>query len=218
MLQAVGSLRSARGYETRPTGARIREGLFDVLRHSPYLPRIVQDAHVLDLYAGSGALGFEALSRGAARAVFVEHDRRAAAVVKKNVDALGVQQKARLIRGRVDSVIAQLAAAGQRFDLVFMDPPYDAVAERERTFGRLVQSDLVAEGGVIVVEKARKKTREKARKKTWENAPGRRVRAAEKQAERTAAASLDAHSSQRAVKRVFSRCWGDTEVTFFQRG
>ncbi|HXO53596.1 MAG TPA: 16S rRNA (guanine(966)-N(2))-methyltransferase RsmD, partial [Mycobacterium sp.] len=103
---------------TRPTTDRVRESLFNVLAS-----RIdIAGASVLDLYAGSGALGLEALSRGAASAVFVESDHRAAVVIAKNIDSLGAQG-ATLRRG---SVAAVLAGGAQRpVDLVLADAPYD---------------------------------------------------------------------------------------------
>ena len=108
---------------TRPTTDRVREALFNVLS-----ARIdLHDASVLDLYAGSGALGLEALSRGAATAVFVESDRNAAAVIGQNIETLGVTG-ATLRRGTVASVLA--AGAEAPVDVVFADPPYD-VGEAE---------------------------------------------------------------------------------------
>ena len=111
---------------TRPTTDRVRESLFNVLAARMDL----DGASVLDLYAGSGALGLEALSRGAAAAVFVESDQRAAAVIGQNIKALGVAG-ATLRRGTVASVLA--AGADRPVDLVLADPPYDVdAAEIER--------------------------------------------------------------------------------------
>ena len=106
---------------TRPTTDRVRESLFNVLA-----ARIdFAGATVLDLYAGSGALGLEALSRGAASALFVEADQRAAAVIAKNIESLGVQG-ATVRRGAVAAVLA--AGADRPVDLVLADPPYDVHA------------------------------------------------------------------------------------------
>jgi 16S rRNA (guanine966-N2)-methyltransferase len=118
-------LEAPRGGGTRPTADRVREALFSMLGD-------LGGVRVLDLYAGSGALGIEALSRGAASAVFVERDLRAAATIKRNLDALGADAEVR----RQDAL--RFLAAGQgTFDLVFCDPPYDlapapaaALAER----------------------------------------------------------------------------------------
>jgi 16S rRNA (guanine966-N2)-methyltransferase len=106
-------LRVPRGAPTRPTADRVREALFSMLGG-------VTGARVLDLYAGSGALGIEALSRGAASAVFVERDPRAAAAIQANLDAVGAEGEV----GRVDA-LAFLKRRSGPFDLVFCDPPYD---------------------------------------------------------------------------------------------
>ena len=107
-------LRAPRGAGTRPTADRVREALFSMLGD-------VSGASVLDLYAGSGALGIEALSRGAASAVFVERDAQAAATIRRNLDELGTEGDVR----RQDAM-AFLAASRATFDLVFCDPPYDS--------------------------------------------------------------------------------------------
>ena len=132
---------------TRPTTDRVREALFNVLS-----ARIdLHDASVLDLYAGSGALGLEALSRGAATAVFVESDRKAAAVIGQNIEALGVTG-ATLRRGTVASVLA--AGAETPVDLVFADPPYDVgEAEVIEMLVALTSRGWAAEGCVAVVER-----------------------------------------------------------------
>jgi 16S rRNA (guanine966-N2)-methyltransferase len=136
----------ARG--TRPTTDRVRESLFNVL-----VARMdLHGASVLDLYAGSGALGLEALSRGAASAVFVESDQRAAAVIDKNITTLGVTG-ATLRRGTVASVLAAGAAAP--VDLVLADPPYEvSEAEVNEMLTALNGYGWTAEGSVVVVERA----------------------------------------------------------------
>jgi 16S rRNA (guanine966-N2)-methyltransferase len=106
-------LHTARGSRTRPTADRVREALFSMLGD-------VSGARVLDLYAGSGALGIEALSRGAASAVFVERDQRALAALRRNLDAVGAEADVR----RRD-VLRLLESPEGTFDLVFCDPPYD---------------------------------------------------------------------------------------------
>jgi 16S rRNA (guanine966-N2)-methyltransferase len=106
-------LQTARGTRTRPTADRVREALFSMLGD-------VSGARVLDLYAGSGALGIEALSRGAESAVFVERDQAALAALRRNLDAVGARAEVR----RQD-VLRFLARPEGTFDLVFCDPPYD---------------------------------------------------------------------------------------------
>ena len=107
-------LRAPKGQRTRPTADRVREALFSMLGQ-------LAGARVLDLYAGSGALGLEALSRGAASALFVDRDPRAAAAIAANLDSLGVDAEVR----RQDA-LRYLSGATGAFDLVFCDPPYDS--------------------------------------------------------------------------------------------
>jgi 16S rRNA (guanine966-N2)-methyltransferase len=109
-------LSAPRGARTRPTADRVREALFSMLGD-------VDGARVLDLYAGSGALGIEALSRGAATAVFVERDPAAVAAIERNLTAVGVE--AVVVR---QDVLRYLAGAEGPFELVFCDPPYDSAS------------------------------------------------------------------------------------------
>lgn len=134
----------ARG--TRPTTDRVRESLFNVLAARMDF----QDAVVLDLYAGSGALGLEALSRGAASALFVESDRKAAAVVADNIATLGAVGTVRC--APVLKVLT--GGAAKPVDLVFADPPYElAVADVEAVLAALHSHGWVAAGTVTVVER-----------------------------------------------------------------
>lgn len=133
---------------TRPTTDRVRESLFNILTARLDLTGVA----VLDLYAGSGALGLEALSRGAASAVFVESDQRSASVIARNIKALGLTG-AQVRRGPVAPVLA--AGATNPVDLVLADPPYDvAAAEVEAVLAALVSHGWVHEGTVAVVERA----------------------------------------------------------------
>lgn len=104
------------GNETRPTSDRVREALFNILRLD------VPDAIVLDLFAGSGALSIEALSRGAERAVLVDMSRKASGVIRRNLELSGFADNARLIVADWRAAISQMA--GETFSLVFLDPPY----------------------------------------------------------------------------------------------
>jgi 16S rRNA (guanine966-N2)-methyltransferase len=128
-----------RGTRTRPTADRVREALFSMLGD-------VEGARVLDLYAGSGALGIEALSRGADSAVFVERDPHAVAAIRRNLAAIGVEATV----SRQD-VLRFLAGADGPFDLVFCDPPYDSAS---RLAGPLAERlpALIAEDARIVTE------------------------------------------------------------------
>lgn len=132
---------------TRPTTDRVRESVFNVLA-----ARMDFDGlRVLDLYAGSGALGLEALSRGAASVLLVENDRRAADVITRNIGTVGLPG-ATVRRG---SVAAVLSGSGTPMDLVLADPPYDVPAEEVgEMLSLLQQNGWLAPGAVVVIERA----------------------------------------------------------------
>jgi len=133
---------------TRPTTDRVRESLFNIITARRDLTGLA----VLDLYAGSGGLGLEALSRGAASALFVESDSRTASVITRNIEALGLPG-ATLRRGFVATVLA--AGAGSPVDVVLADPPYDVeVAEVEAALTALTEYGWVRSGTVAVIERA----------------------------------------------------------------
>ena len=131
----------------RPTSDKLRETLFNILA-----PRLA-DARVLDAYAGTGAIGIEALSRGAASVTFIERDRRAQALIAENLAHCRVENGYAIIRASVDRALADLRAAGALFDVVLLDPPYDARLEDEAP----ALADVVAPGGLVVLEHARRR-------------------------------------------------------------
>ncbi len=137
------------GRDTRPTSDRAREGLFSTLESLRGLDW--DGARVLDLYAGSGAVGLEALSRGAAAAVLVESDVRAAAVIRRNAESVGLPG-ARVVVDRVERFLGGPATA---YDVVFADPPY-AVPDEEVTamLAALADGGWLATDAVVVVERA----------------------------------------------------------------
>jgi len=138
---AKGRKLRAPGEGTRPMMDRVREALFSSLG------TLVPDADVLDLYAGSGSIGLEAMSRGAARVVFVERGRRALSSLRDNVEAVGLGGE--VVRG---DVVSFLEASPDSFDLVFVDPPYDRpLASVEEVLG-LVKNRLRV-GGVVIVHR-----------------------------------------------------------------
>lgn len=112
------TIEAPKGRDTRPTLDRVRENLFNILQ------RRVWDAKVLDLFSGSGALSLEALSRGAVQAVMVDCDRAANACQRQNAAKLGYDGKVRILLMDWQQALRQLTAEGERFDLVFLDPPY----------------------------------------------------------------------------------------------
>jgi 16S rRNA (guanine966-N2)-methyltransferase len=132
-----------RGSGTRPTGDRVREAAFNLI--GP-----VDGAQVLDLFAGSGAMGLEALSRGAERAVFVDAERDSIATIKRNLDKLRLT-RAVVLQQPVLTALAAEAGAGRRYDLVVIDPPYAEWAELEAMLGRHLPA-VLADDGLVVVE------------------------------------------------------------------
>jgi 16S rRNA (guanine966-N2)-methyltransferase len=139
-------LETPKGEGTRPTSDRVREAMFSTLESE--LGGFDDEMRVLDLYAGSGALGLEALSRGALTAVFVESDQRAAAVIKRNLAQLGTTH------GSVNRMPVERFLEGHdHFDLVFMDPPYSLPSERlTLLIGRLVP--MLEPEAIVVVERS----------------------------------------------------------------
>jgi 16S rRNA (guanine966-N2)-methyltransferase len=133
------------GLSTRPTSDRVRENVFNLVQGW------VEDAIVLDLFAGSGAMGIEALSRGAERTVFVESDSQACRAIERNLDKL------RLTGAQVvcNDVLRFVAADTRSYHLVFCDPPYDEYAALEPTLARYAPK-LLAEDGILVLETAAK--------------------------------------------------------------
>jgi 16S rRNA (guanine966-N2)-methyltransferase len=131
-----------KGRDTRPTSDRVRENVFNILG-------AVDGAAVLDLYAGSGAMGLEALSRGAARTVFVERDTDAVRAIERNLDKLRLS--ATVLRQDAVTALAAEAAAGRKYDLVLVDPPYDMYTDIEPQLARYLPA-LLADDGVVVVE------------------------------------------------------------------
>jgi 16S rRNA (guanine966-N2)-methyltransferase len=138
-------LRAVEGPSVRPTSDRLRETLFNILGAG------VRDSRFLDLCAGSGAVGIEALSRGARHAVFVEQSPRACAVIEANLLELGISDQASLICRDVHAALKQLASDTAPFDLIFFDPPY-ASGLYSPVLSSLGQSVVLAEAAVVVVE------------------------------------------------------------------
>jgi 16S rRNA (guanine966-N2)-methyltransferase len=139
-------LRAPRGLRTRPTADRVRETLFDVLGPA------VAGARVLDLFAGTGAVGIEALSRGAARVVLVERDQAALRALRANLAALGASRAAaRVMAGDVLRVLPDLGAQEGPFDLVFVDPPY-ATSLADRALAALAGTAICRDGTEVVVQ------------------------------------------------------------------
>ncbi|MGZ6013823.1 MAG: 16S rRNA (guanine(966)-N(2))-methyltransferase RsmD [Caulobacteraceae bacterium] len=139
------------GLATRPTSDRAREAVFNILEHAPWAPPL-RGARVLDLFAGSGALGLEALSRGAAFCLFVETDEAARGAIRDNVEALHLFGVTRIHRRDATDLGPRPASAGPPFDLVFLDPPY-AKGLGEKAMGVLGAEAWLKSGAVLVFER-----------------------------------------------------------------
>ncbi len=136
------------GTDTRPTSDRVREALFSVLGEAG-----VRDARVLDLFAGSGALGIEALSRGAAAATFVDADPRAVQAIEANLGALELE--AQVVRADWRAALRSARRAARQYDLVFLDPPYRLAERLAPELSKAVEG-LVRPGGTLVTESDRR--------------------------------------------------------------
>jgi 16S rRNA (guanine966-N2)-methyltransferase len=142
-------LKTPKGLQTRPTSARVRESLFNILGS-----RII-DRAFLDLFAGSGVLGIEALSRGAARCVFIEKQPRNAQLIRENLAISGLAELAQVYTMDVLKGISVLGRKGETFSVITLDPPYGSPMA-QRTIDALVQWDLCPAGGLIIVEHSAK--------------------------------------------------------------
>jgi 16S rRNA (guanine966-N2)-methyltransferase len=140
------------GQATRPTSDRARQALFDVIAHAAWAPDL-EGAKVIDLFAGSGALGFEALSRGAAYCLFVETDEAARGAIRENMDALSLFGETRVHRRDAADLGVCHSSAGGPFDLAFLDPPYRK-GLGERAIAELAKGGWLKPGALIVLERA----------------------------------------------------------------
>lgn len=131
-----------KGYTTRPTTDRVREAWFSIL--GPL------EGSVVDLYAGTGALGFEALSRGASHVTFVESGREAARVIAKNAETLGVTSRIRIVEKTVEAATVAVRKWGP-FELVVTDPPWTHMHSAELALKRLLTCELITNSGVVVL-------------------------------------------------------------------
>ena len=144
------SLRTLRGMAMRPSSDRLRETLFNILGPA------VEGSCFVDVFAGSGAVGIEALSRGARQAFFIERHRAAALLIGENLDSLGMRDEAEIIRADAIGGLEQLASRHILADFIFLDPPYGSAADYARVLAYLDESRLCPSRGRIIVEHGRK--------------------------------------------------------------
>lgn len=143
------NIEAPKGRDTRPTLDRVREAIFGMIQFD------VEDAAVLDLFAGSGALGLEALSRGASHAVFCDSDREACAVIDRNLKSLGFAERAEIRFSDCFMLIDRLSALNKKFSLILIDPPYTA-GLYEKTLSALAESGIIDDGCILIVEHPKK--------------------------------------------------------------
>lgn len=138
-------LKTIEGMDTRPTTDRIKETLFNMINNDIY------GCIFLDLFSGSGAIGIEALSRGANEVVFVENNRKAVTCIKDNLKFTKLENNATILSITVDEALKQLDRAGKNFDFIFMDPPYDCLLEKS-ALNIIAKSNLINYNSIIIVE------------------------------------------------------------------
>jgi 16S rRNA (guanine966-N2)-methyltransferase len=147
-------IKSPKGVKTRPTSEKLREAFFNICQS------YVEGAEFLDLFAGSGAMGLEALSRGAQSSTFIDSDKQAIDCIKENLQEFNIRDKGLILKGDVFSKMDQLIKDGHQYDIIYADPPYDAVNNYK---GRLISfseqiiliidsSQLLKKGGCLFVE------------------------------------------------------------------
>lgn len=146
-------LKAPAGRRVRPTADRVKEALFNVLGDR------VKGSSVLDLYAGAGGLGIEAISRGAAKVVMVESSPAALGAITANLETTGFSERARVIRGRAEAAVCSVLVKESSFDLIFMDPPYRISGdELERIFDSLIKRGLVTSRSLLILESSSRKS------------------------------------------------------------
>ena len=135
-------LKEPNGMETRPTADRVKEAIFSSIQFE------VEGRKVLDLFGGTGQMGIEALSRGAAHCTFVDLQKQAVAIIRENVNSTGFADQSTVIQG---DALAFLSRCREKFDLIFLDPPYDS-GLLEKAMELITTIDIVSENGIIVCE------------------------------------------------------------------
>ena len=146
------SLVTPDGHNTRPTSDRAREAIFNILAHADWAPNL-EGARVMDVFAGSGALGFEAISRGANFCLFIETDEAARGTIRDTIEAFGLFGTTRVHRRDATQLGLRPGSQGEVFNLVFLDPPYRK-GLGEKALSELVKGDWLSDDAIIVFERA----------------------------------------------------------------
>jgi len=144
-------LKIEKGLNVQPTRDMVREALFDILGD-------LKGENFLDLYAGLGTIGIEALSRGASEVIFIEKQRKCAAVIEKNLDELGVRERTKVYSLPVEKVLTILSKNGKKFKFIFLDPPYSiSSGGLKEILEKVVQERLLSSEGMLILEHRRGK-------------------------------------------------------------
>lgn len=145
-------LQTPKGSSTRPTTGKLREAVFNICQSH------IEGAQFLDLFAGSGAMGLEGLSRGASSAVFIDNNAEAVRCLRSNIDSLGVQDQTTVINGDVLAKLKLLEKRGSSFDIIYVDPPYamgvDGISYSEKILRSIDEGALLLPGGVLFIEES----------------------------------------------------------------
>ncbi len=150
---SVGSIKleSLKGYEHRPTAERVKEALFNIIGSQ------LVGSSFLDLYAGTGSIGIEALSRGSVSCTFVEKSKKAIAIIGRNLDKTGLRDKAHIFQCDVFTALNRLTKKGMSFDFVFLDPPYEkGMANHTLKEISSLALKLLTNSGIIIVEESKR--------------------------------------------------------------
>lgn len=144
---------SPKGEITKPTTGRLREAVFNICQNS------IEDSEFLDLFAGSGAMGLEAISRGARKSIFVDNNREAIRCLNRNIETLGIQEQTLVLFGDVLARLKALEGKNAQFDIIYADPPYGLLATETITYGekivRLIdEGSLLKPGGTLFIEES----------------------------------------------------------------
>lgn len=145
-------LKSPKGEQTRPTSGRLREALFNICQHN------IDEARFLDIFAGSGAMGFEALSRGAKSATFIDAHKEAIQCIESNIQLLKVENQCKVLRGEALAMLQLLEKQGKTFDIIYADPPYRTSAPNSSLYysSYIVEwidtHNLLVPGGMLFIE------------------------------------------------------------------
>lgn len=147
-----------KGQLTRPTSSRLREALFNICQHE------IDDAQFLDLFAGSGAMGLEAISRGAQKATFIDNSKESIRCIQSNIRKLGLQDQTDVLYGDVFTTVQKLSEQGHDYGLIYADPPYDAIGKWKQeliSYGNIIlkivdESSILLPSGMLFIEDSAK--------------------------------------------------------------